>query len=116
MKTQIVQPQWVSIKIENRIKIAEMFGLVKDQGSIVEDGHVVSDGYSHAELSKITVDGLQEATGSKNKDIVELLQLLITQLEVEEDEIKVQSPEPVITPEVKPITKITQKRNGKKNK
>lgn len=126
MKTQITQPQWVSLKPETRFKIAEMFGLVKDTGAVVEDGYVVTDGYSHTQLAKITLEGLQDKLKSKEKDFIVLFLELVESIE-NPNKVKepvVQEPikkEPIIVDlnEVfKTEVKLTNnnKRNGKKNK
>lgn len=91
-KPQINTTQWLMVKKETREQIARDLNLSKRGGCIVEDGRVLSDGYTHDDLSGITVEKLQEATGIMGDDLFELFGFLVD---------KIENPkEPTIIPEI----------------
>ena len=71
--------QWLELAQEDRQRIADSLGIKRSGVSQVVAGHaggkIVSDGFTPEDLKVITVEKLQELTGSKKKDIMELANL-----------------------------------------
>lgn len=77
--------QWMSYSMEERRIIADKLQLPRSSGMHIVNNTVVSDGYSIKDLSHITVEKLQEVTGSKKTDMLELVRDLLNPIAKEPD-------------------------------
>ena len=106
IKQQIYVSQWLQVPTETRNKLIELFNLRKSGVTSVVNNVVISDGFTDLDLSDLTIDKLQKYLGSKDKDIISLLENAI---------VKINTPEPVkiITPEVAILGKAEAKKYRK---
>jgi len=98
MEISVSVPEWLKLPMEMRIKLRDVFKVPKSQGSWVENNEVRSDGHTHQDLqSAITVEAMQNYTGSKDTDFLTLFHLTLNQAEQELIEIVpvVEKPDPV---------------------
>ena len=89
-KVSLLSPHvWLSLKLETRAKIAELFGLVKSGTPIVNigpnGGEVVSDGYSIGDFVPITIHKMNEILGTSSKDFYELFDKIVDRVEGKKD-------------------------------
>ena len=80
--------QWMAYSHEERLILHEKLGLKKSEGTFVENNKLISDGHTIQDLMGVTVEKLQELTGSKSGDMVVLIQQLLYPVNVEEEHIK----------------------------
>ncbi len=88
-KVSLLSPHvWLSLKVETRAKIAELFGLTKSGTPIVNigpnGGEVVSDGYSIMDFFPITIHKMNEILGTNSKDFYELFDKIVDRVEEKE--------------------------------
>lgn len=80
---------WLALSPETRAKIAELYNIKKSGNVYVVNGptgsEVQSDGYTYNDLSVITVESMQEITGSKSDNFYHLFKNIVAI--VEEDEL-----------------------------
>lgn len=90
------------------MKLKDLFGIPRSTGTVLQDNTVLSDGHTHADLSRITVEAMQEFVGKKEKDFYKLFDLTLIKLSQK-------PPESAVADEVKP--QVTQEllieHNGK---
>lgn len=55
---QITIPQWLSLTIETRQRLKELFSIPRSSGSQVNDGVVVSDGHTHEDLKRVSIEAM----------------------------------------------------------
>lgn len=79
---------WLSLSQETRAKIAALFEIEKSGSVYVVNGangpKVQSDGYTYEDLSVITVERMQEITGSKSTDFYHLFRNVVAIVQEEE--------------------------------
>ncbi len=84
LRPQINVPDWVALPFETRQKLVKQFGVPKSGGSEVQNlstgNRIVSDGHTHQDLKAITVEKLQEFTGSLSTDFYDLFSQAISKL------------------------------------
>lgn len=90
----LLSPQvWLSLPKETRAKIADLFGMKKSGGVEVFNGpngpEVRSDGYSYSDLAAITVERMQQITGSTSDNFYALFKKIV--LLVDEESVSVVS-------------------------
>lgn len=72
---------WLSLPQETRAKIAELFDIKKSGNVYVVNGangaEVQSDGYTYKDLSVITLERMQEITGSKSENFYHLFKNIV---------------------------------------
>ncbi len=56
---QLNTVQWLSLPLETRNKLVEIFNIPRSSSTEVEDNRVVSDGYTHHDLAYITIEAMQ---------------------------------------------------------
>ena len=88
MIEQITQPIWVSLKLETRNKLREIFKVPRSSASeTITDNfgvsHIVSDGSTNVDLQAITVEKLVEYVGSAaiNETIYDLFKRAVAKAE-----------------------------------
>ena len=100
-KVSLLSPHvWLSLSLETRAKIAEMFSLVKSGTPIVNigpnGGEVISDGYSVGDFALITIHKMNEILGTDSKDFYELFDKIVDKVEGKE---KVDEPDTLLVGE-----------------
>ena len=115
MKPQLSKPQWLSLPIEVRAKLIEIFHLTRSGFTEVVDGKVTSDGYTHEDLAKITLEQLQEILDSDGEDYFSLLEELIESIEKGEEEEEEIVEETNNTPSEKPKVVTSEKPKRKRS-
>lgn len=88
----LLSPQvWLSLPKETRAKIADLFGMKKSGGVEVFNGpngpEVRSDGYSYSDLAAITVERMQQITGSTSDNFYALFKKIV--MLVDEESVSV---------------------------
>lgn len=83
MLIQITTPQWLSLPNEVRAKLKVVFGIPRSEGARIEDNKVMSDGHNHRDLTAITVEKMQDYTGSKQVDFFKLFDLTLDRIQAE---------------------------------
>lgn len=78
----LLSPQvWLTLPKETRQKIADLFSITKSGSVYVVNGpngsEVQSDGYSYSDLSVITVERMQELTGSTSDNFYALFKKIV---------------------------------------
>lgn len=98
------QPQEVRKKLAEKLKINKSGGVILSGGRLECDGHTSKDLYE-----SVTVEKMQEYTGSKETDVNVLFNLCVK---------KCQEPEVVPEPEIKveATPKVEPKKRGRKVK
>lgn len=108
MLIQLNTTQWLALPMEVRMKLKDLFGIPRSTGTVLQDNTVLSDGHTHADLSRISVEAMQEFVGKKEKDFYKLFDLTLIKLAQK-------PPEAAVADEVKP--QVTQEllieHNGK---
>lgn len=56
---QLNTVQWISLPLEIRAKLVEIFNIPRSASTEVENNTVVTDGYTHKDLAVITVEKMQ---------------------------------------------------------
>lgn len=78
---------WLALSPETRAKIAELYNIKKSGNVYVVNGpsgsEVQSDGYTYNDLSVITVESMQEITGSKSDNFYHLFKNIVAIVEEE---------------------------------
>lgn len=82
---QILPNEWIHFDVELRQKFAAIFNIPKSSSVHVVDNKVESDGYSVQDLTAITVEKMQEFSGSSESDFRKLLATTIEKLTKKED-------------------------------
>lgn len=83
MLIQITTPQWLSLPTDVRSKLKVVFGIPRSEGARIEDNKVMSDGHNHRDLTAITVEKMQDYTGSKQQDFFKLFDLTLDKIQAE---------------------------------
>ncbi len=90
MQIQVSVQDWLAVPMPVRIKLREIFGIPKSQGSLVEGGIVKSDGTTYEDLKAITVEKMQAylGAGSPTDDFVILFHATIEKIEEQDKELE----------------------------
>ena len=73
---------WINLKADVREKVAQALNMPKSGGVEIVNNQLVSDGHTAKDLyATITVENLQKHTGLKSKDIYELFEEFVKQIE-----------------------------------
>ncbi len=80
LNAQLNTVQWVSLPINIRMRLVQLFHIPRSSGSLVQDNKVVSDGYTHDDLARITVEKMQALLDSDEKDFFKLFQMVTDSL------------------------------------
>lgn len=59
MQAQLTQPQWLSLPVDVKAKLKEIFNIPRSEGSRVDDNRLVSDGHTHRDLAVITIEAME---------------------------------------------------------
>lgn len=102
---QLVIPQWLALSQFQRQQLIANFGIPRSEGSNVVDNTVVSDGHTHEDLAHITIEKMQEFTGSKSDDFFTLFDETLDTLKKPE----VPQPTAPVQPEVKVTVQVGDK-------
>lgn len=92
MEVQVSVHNWLELPMPTRVKLREIFGIKRSQGSLVEGNVVKSDGTTYADLQAITVPKMQEYLRSSEDDFVTLFNDCVAV--VANLDKKVESPKP----------------------
>lgn len=96
LNAQLNTVQWVSLPINIRMRLVQLFNIPRSSGSLVEDNEVVSDGYTHDDLTRITVEKMQKLLDTDEKDFFRLFQSVVDTLSAPvEPAIPVEQPHPL---------------------
>ena len=68
---------WVSLPTEVRYKIRTLFNIPRSSNTVVDDGVVLTDGTTHADLSHLTVEKMQEYLGESSTDFHKLFDQVV---------------------------------------
>lgn len=77
---QLTTTQWLELPIEVRLRLKEIFGIPRSEGTLVQDNKVVSDGYNHRDLSVVTIGAMQGYLKVTEGDFYQLFDAVITQI------------------------------------
>jgi hypothetical protein len=88
MKQCLTVPQWLELDRDMRTRFVEIFDIKKSGYTEVEDGRVVTDGHWGSDLMAITVEKMQEYTGLKDENFIDLINAVIIKIEKENDKQK----------------------------
>lgn len=80
---QVSVHDWLNLPMPVRIKLREIFGIKKSQGSLVEGNVVKSDGSTYQDLQAITVEKMQQYLGSTNNEFIQLFNDCVDQIKQE---------------------------------
>lgn len=80
---QINTFQWVSLPQETRNRLIEIFSLKKSGHVEVENKTVMTDGYTNQDLAGITVEKMQEYTGTDEEEYFSLFKAVLAKIEGE---------------------------------
>lgn len=69
--------QWMTYSMEERRILAEKLNIPRSGGMHVFNNKIISDGYTAEDLFHVTIEKLQEVTGSESNDILQLIQELL---------------------------------------
>ncbi len=83
INVQVSVHDWLQLPMEVRMKMREIFGVKKSQGSLVEGNVVKSDGSTYVDLQAITVEKMQKFLDSSLTDFVDLFNRTVGKIEVE---------------------------------
>lgn len=88
---QLNTVQWISLPIQIRVRLVEIFDIPRSGNTEVENNQVVTDGYTHKDLAKITEEKMQgflldTTEGDYFKLFHRVLDVLHEQLRKEEQE------------------------------
>ena len=88
--------KWLSLDLPTRMKIAEIFGIVKRGSTHVVDNRIQSDGYNVEEVeAELTPEKLRKYMMSNEQDLDVLWDAFIARIEGKEDEGAQQAVPPV---------------------
>lgn len=59
MLMQLNTVQWVSLPLETRLKLVDIFDIPRSGNTEVEDNKIITDGYTHQDLAHITIEKMQ---------------------------------------------------------
>lgn len=78
---QLTIPQWLTLPrdVQDRLKV--LFEIPKSAGVETLNGRILSDGHTHADLKRISVAKMQEILKSEAVDFFELFNTLISKVE-----------------------------------
>lgn len=104
---------WLSLSLETRNKLREIFDIARSGGVEVVDGRVFSDGTTPEDLMSLTSEKMQEYLGSKSTDFNTLFNECVKKIETPIGTIEITPPldaivppeEQSIAPDVKDILK-----------
>lgn len=71
----------MSLSMDTRLKIAEIFGVKKSGNTHVADDQVVDDGFLAEDLLVITIEALQNHLNSQETDFYKLFNVLVLKIE-----------------------------------
>lgn len=90
--------KWLSLDLPTRMKVAEVFGIVKRGSTHVVDNRIQSDGYNVEEVeAALTPDVLRKYMLSNEQDAEVLWDLFIARISGSEDQGDIQTPTAVPT-------------------
>ncbi len=78
-----------------RVKLREIFGVRRSQGSLVEGNIVKSDGTTYQDLQTITVPKMQEYLGSSETDFVTLFNDCVAVINNLNKKVETPKPDPI---------------------
>lgn len=82
------QLYWLGLAYETREKLAQELGIRKSAGAEVFGEKVICDGRSQEDLARVTVEQLQNFTGSTMDDFYKLFDLAVAKVERREEKIQ----------------------------
>ncbi len=80
MEIQVSVHDWLALPMLVRIKMREIFGVKKSQGSLVEGNVVKSDGTTYEDLKAITLEKMQAYVDSQSSDFVSLFNACVDKI------------------------------------
>ncbi len=96
LNAQLNTVQWVSLPIDIRMRLVQLFNIPRSSGSLVQDNKVVSDGYTHNDLMHISVEKMQKLLDTDEKDFFVLFEQVVKTLEQPATALEVIEPKPQI--------------------
>jgi hypothetical protein len=81
---------WLSLSIETRAKLREIFSIPRSGVTQVEDQRVISDGVKVEDLMTLTVEKLQAFVASEETDLYKLFDLALIKIANPESSLKEQ--------------------------
>ena len=106
MQDKLVPQQFMLLNKEMRDKLASVFKLKKSGITEILDQSVVRDGHTEEDLSNVTIDSMQEYTGSKETSFGKLWELTVSKTA---DELY---PQVIVPAQVVVIEKGTEKEES----
>lgn len=95
---QLSVHDWLQLPVEVRIKLKEIFGIPKSEGTLIEGNVVKSDGHTYKDLSAITLEKLQKFLHRDDEDFAVLINAAIDKvkadLEAEKEAVINEGPDP----------------------
>lgn len=120
---QLSVQNWLALSQEVRAKLIELFNIRKTGIVTVEGGQVKCDGCTYEDLGKISVEKMQEVTGSKEKEFVKLFGLVLDRVHdilnpvaIDLGSIEVMPQDEVIEATVSPEIAIVEEKPKKTSK
>lgn len=84
MLIQLTTTQWLALPMPIRMKLKEIFGIPRSQGTQLQDNVVLSDGHTHRDLERISIEAMQNYTGNKKQlDFYKLFEQVLAQVDAE---------------------------------
>lgn len=116
LKRQLTTFEWLQFPLEVKAMFKETFNIPRSAGTIVTGNVVQSDGHTNEDLSRVSLQSLQEYLGTTEDHWDKLLQLTINKMENPNDITSVTIEEPGVANDESIVVQGTTSKAGRGKK